>query len=139
VTAISVIVGVTGGNTMETEYGLKKLANGQYEFTMKMPELLRTEVVSEESVRKHYKELRDRKNQSTEQLKLLNKKIKESELETDEELEKFIELANKAAKYNEFRQAKNQQKAVLDTLKRIEDEIARIEKVSPEFKRLKAD
>jgi hypothetical protein len=119
------------------KYEFKKLSSGKCAFILNTPDIERTEVVSEEYARNQYQKLKDDKNKHLEELQRINKKIKDLNIEKDDELEKFIELANRANKYSEYKKAVDHREGVLSMLGLIEESIKPIEAVLPQVKRMK--
>jgi len=122
---------------MDKKMEFKKLANGKCAFLSGNDEVDRTEVVSVEYVKKHYREIADKKNENLNNLQSINKKIKENAVEMDAEMEKFIEMANKANRYAQHQKDLDAREGILKVLGIIEDSMKQIEKVLPEVKRLK--
>jgi hypothetical protein len=123
--------------TTDKKFEFKKLEGGKCAFVMKSADIERTEVVSEEFAKTHYKELITQKTELMNNLGKANRELETNKVEKDNELEHFIELANNAAKYKKYIDAQQNQKAILDMIESIEHSIASIEKVMPEVKRAK--
>lgn len=122
---------------MKRELTIKKLEDGKYALISGTEEIERTEVVNEDYLRNQYKELIEQKNKILFDLQGINKKLKDSPVVFDEELEKFIALADKAAEYKKFMQLKDIQKGTTDMLEMINDSMKPIEAILPITKRLK--
>ncbi len=121
----------------QVDFEFKKLGKGKCAFISKTEDIERTEVVSNEYVKKHYENLKNQKREMIQQGLHLNKQMEINKVEKDEELEKFIETANRAARYNKYFEAFNNKKGVDDMLERINTSLSQIEQVIPELKRMK--
>jgi hypothetical protein len=121
-----------GGINMKRKIELK---GNKVLFITETDDLKRTEEVPKTAATKLYKESKEQKEQYLADLNRLNKRIKELDIKTDKELEKFIELADRAAKYNEFKKATEQADGMLDFVNRLNMQIEDLEKAIPELKR----
>lgn len=106
-------------------------------FTTKTDELERVETVPKIKAIELYKQTKDEKVHYMAELNKLNKKIQDSKIEPDKELDKFIEMANKAHQYNEFKKATEQRDGALNMINNINQQIEDLEKAIPELKRAK--
>jgi len=125
---------------METEkqFEFKKLSGGRCAFVMRSKDIERTEVVSEEFAKEHYKGLRKQKNEVLQQLSQANKSLEANKVDKNEDVEKFIELANLASKYKKYLDASENSKSINKMLDEINQSMIQIEKVMPEVKRMKS-
>lgn len=109
----------------------------KYVFVMKAEDIERREYVDKQYVLSHYNELEQQRNAMHENIKKINKELENNKVEKDDELEKFIAMANNAAKYKKYLDAQDNLKATLDMLERINESIKLIELKVPEAKRQK--
>lgn len=103
-------------------------------FIMHSDDIERTEKVSEEFARNHYKELVKQRQELNTNLDAMNKRLESNKVEKDDELENFIKLADKAAGYKKFMDLQSNHKATLDMLKSITETMETMEKVLPYLK-----
>ncbi len=119
------------------KFEFKKIDNDKYAFVMHSPDIERTEVVSKDYVKQHYVELENQRINMMENLKTANKMIEQTMVEKDDELEQFIALANKAAKYNKYLDSVSKRDSALEMLHNIEESIKLIKTTLPEVERMK--
>lgn len=121
------------------EHKLERIGKDKYRLTTRYDSLLRTEEFDKDFLKQSYKGGIDEYNKAVEQLKTLNKKLKETEYSKEDiqAVEDFIALNNKAAKYNDYLKAVEQRDAALEMLERLRLQKEDIEKVAPELKRAK--
>jgi hypothetical protein len=117
------------------DYDFVKLDNGHYAFISKNDDILRTEEVTKEFVKKQYDTEKEHKKKLMQQLGALNKLIENNNVVYDEELEKFIALADKAAKYKEYQKNIEQRDNALEMIDLSEQTTKKIEHVIPELMR----
>lgn len=103
-------------------------------FIMTSDEIKRTEEVSEQFARDHYKDLVRQRKEFNVNLEKLNADLKANTIEKDDELEKFIALANKAAGYKKYMDLQSNHKATLDMLSSITESMETMEKTLPYLK-----
>jgi hypothetical protein len=120
----------------ENKLSFKK-EDGKCVFILESKDILRKEYVSVEFARSHYTELIQQKKQTMDNLGAINRELKEVSVEKDKELEKFIEMANKAHKYHKMQEAEQKKAAAQEMLEKIELSMKNIENVLPEVKRTK--
>jgi hypothetical protein len=118
------------------EFEFKKV-DGKFAFIMHSPDIERTEVVTESFAKEHYADLIKQKEEQYANLGALNRQIEKFKVEKDDELEHFIELANKAANYKKYMDTQANHKATLDMIEMIEESMRKVEAVMPEWKRAK--
>ena len=106
-------------------------------FITETKELKRIEEVPKQAAIDLYRQSKEEKERLVQEINKIEKKIKSFDIKKDEELERFIELANKAAKYNEYRQAQDQRDNMLSNLNNYTMQIEDLEKAIPELKRAK--
>lgn len=120
----------------EPTFEFKKLSENQYEFIMTNDDFTRTELTNKQFVKDHYKELVSQKAEIMANLGAVNKQLEINKIEKDDELQHFIELANKAAVYKKFMDSEKNQKSYIEMLEKINESMKRIEIVIPEVKRM---
>jgi hypothetical protein len=111
--------------------------DGKYVFIMESDKFIRKEYVNKEVFKEGYEDIRKEHNRYLNELAAINKKIKELDVKQDEELEKFINLANRAAKYNEFQKMVEQRDSFLKNMELSSQQIKDMERVMPELSRRK--
>lgn len=121
----------------KNKYDFRRGDDGRYEFILKTDEFERIEKVSLDSVKKHYKELQEQKINTQNMLNQSIKQLESISIRKDEELERFIELADKAAQYKRMLDMEKNKENALKMLEGINESIRLIEKVLPELKRMK--
>lgn len=95
-------------------------------------------IQSKEVFRKNYEDLKKNQIQHRDQLAFINKKIKENEhLGEDKELESFLIMADRAARYNEYKKHIQDRENNLSLLNELDEQVAKMEKAAPELKRVK--
>ena len=122
---------------MEQKFEFKKLGNGKCQFIRVMDEILRVETVSEAFAKNYYKDLVTQRAEVQNNLGIVHRQLEQNKIEKDLELEHFIDLNNRAAKYQKHLEAEANLKANLDLLKLIDDSMKPIEFAMPEVKRMK--
>jgi hypothetical protein len=123
---------------MAKKYEFKKVENNKYAFIMNAEDIVRTEVVSKDFAKKHYEELLKQRHDIMENISKMKREIENNKFDGDEqELERFIVLANAANKYNKYKDAVNNLKASEDMVSSINESIVNIENVITELKRVK--
>lgn len=122
---------------MEKSFEFKKVGKDKCAFIMHSDDIERTEIVSEEFAKKHYKELLTQRNEIIENIKKVNKEIENNRVEPSVELDKFIQHASIAQKYKKFTDNLQSLKATKDMLENVNNSIVAIEKAMPEVKRMK--
>lgn len=118
---------------------LEKISNNQYSLTTIFDRLIRVEEFDKSFLKESYEAGVKEYNDIVEQLKKVNKKIKETEHTPDDvvRIEEFIEMNNKAHKYGEYKKALDQRDAVIELMKRHTKQKEDIERICPELKRAK--
>ena len=121
------------------EHKLEKIGENKYRLTTHFEHLKRVDEFDKEFLKQSYKGGVEEYNKVIEQLKTVNKKLKETEYTKEEEqaVLEFIELNNKASKYNDYKKAVEQRDVALDMLERLRMQKEDIERVCPELKRAK--
>lgn len=94
-------------------------------------------VSTKESFKKNYEELISMQAKHRNDLAAAEKKIKETNIEKDVEMEKFMEMANKAAQYAEYQKAVDVKNNVLIILEGLDKQIGKMIKAVPELGRAK--
>lgn len=112
-----------------------ELVDGKVVFSMETDTLLRTETVAKEQAIDLYKQSLTEKENIMKTIESHEKKISDMDIKHDEELEKFIEMANKANKYSEFKQLSEQRDNLLTNLNNLNLQIEDLENVLPELKK----
>jgi hypothetical protein len=123
----------------EPVVNLEKLGNDKFRLTTTFDRLVRVEEFDKSFLKESYDAGIKEYNDITEQLKKVNKKIKETEHSPEDatKVEEFIEMNNKAHKYGEYKKALDQRDAIIDLMKRHTKQKEDIERVCPELKRAK--
>lgn len=112
----------------------KKVDNDKCQFISALPEVHRVETVNMDFVKRHIAELRKERKMYLGNLEKINEQLKDNKIEKDAEIEKFIELADKASGYKRYLDATKNRDGVLDILNKIDESIAAIENELPELK-----
>jgi polyhydroxyalkanoate synthesis regulator phasin len=120
---------------METR--IEKKGGDKYWFVTDNPRFKRTEEVDKKVLRELYEEGIGELNRYVEQLKTVNKDLEVMGIVEDDELKRFIELANRAAKYNEYQKKIGARDSILDFIDKLRRQKEDIEAVEPSFRRLK--
>lgn len=103
-------------------------------FIMKTDEIERTEKVSEQFARDHYKDLIKQRAELVANIDKMNKDLEANKTENSPELEHFIELANKAGAYKKYMDLQANHKSALEMLDSITESMETIDKVLPYVK-----
>lgn len=111
--------------------------NGKYVFVTETDEVVRKEYVSKETFKKNYEEVKAHRNKRRDELAAVNKRLKTIDVTKDDELEKFINLANKASQYNNMKKAEEEHDNVLNLLSLLDQQVSDMEKAMPELTRKK--
>lgn len=119
------------------EYEFKKLGNGKVAFITKTDEATTTIETTVERAKNHYKEMIDGKQKLLNDLAKINKDLKDNEVVKNEEMEKFIQMANDANKYHKYQKLLTDRDVLLENLKMSERTIKDVETAMPEVKRMK--
>lgn len=120
----------------DKKFEFNKISEDKYSFVMRSEDIERTEVVSKKFAKDHYTEIKDQKADLLKNLATANKLIERGEMVKDAEMDKFLEMANKAAEYKKAVEALSNRDAMLDMLEKITQSMESIEKVIPEVKRM---
>ena len=118
---------------------LEKIGKDKYRLTTIFDRLTRVEEFDRSFLKESYEAGVKEYQDILEQLKKVNKKIKETEHTPADaaKVEEFIEMNNKAHKYGEYKKALDQRDAIIDLMKRHTKQKEDIEKACPELKRAK--
>jgi len=122
---------------MEKRFEFKKVGKDKCAFIMHSDDIERTEVVSEEFAKNHYKNLLEQRNEVIENINKINKDVELNRVEQSDELERFIKNSIDAGKYKKFTDSLQNLKATKEMLDNINNSIEAIQKVMPEVKRMK--
>lgn len=122
---------------MEKKFEFKVLQGDKCAFVMKSDDIERTEVVTKQYAKEHYKDLIRQKGELMNQLSQANKQLEINKVEKNVELERFIEMANLANKYSVYMKAEENHKSIFNMIEGINDSMIKIEKALPEVKRMK--
>lgn len=132
---------VRGRKTMEKQpkNELRKIGEDKYELKTEFENMHRTDVFNTGFLRDAYKSGVEEYNRVLEQLKKINKQLKEKEYTKQEiaEIEEFVRLNNAAREYEDYKKAQNQRDNALDMVERLRQQKEDIERVMPEVKRMK--
>lgn len=120
---------------MEKKISFKKIDENKFAFVLTTTDIERTEVVNKSFVKDHYEDLIRQKQELLNNLGATNKKLEMNKVEKNDELEHFIQLANNAAKYNQYLKTNEDLKVMTDMLENINISVSNIEHVLPEVKR----
>ena len=121
------------------EIELKKVSNDKYELKTKFENMHRTDVFNSEFLKNAYRDGVSEYNRVVEQLKKINKTVKDKEYSKQDiqEIEEFVRLNNMAREYEEYKKTLSQRDNALDMLERLRKQKEDIEKAMPEVKRMK--
>lgn len=121
------------------ENKMEKIGKNKFRLTTNFERVERIDVFDKQFLIESYRAGVEEYNKVSEELKKANKKLKENQYTKEEEddIVKFIELNNKAHKYNEYQKALSQRDNMVDMMKRLSKQKEDIEKVCPEVKRAK--
>jgi hypothetical protein len=120
---------------MEKKFEFKKISSDKYAFTMKSDDIERTEIVNKAFAKSHYEDISHQKVELLNNLSKANKDLEANKVEYDAELERFINLANNAAKYKKYMDATANHRSILDMIENINKSMDSMEKIIPELKR----
>lgn len=120
----------------KVKYDFKKISNDKFAFIGVTPNFVRTEECNKQYVKDHYKDMVNQRNELMKNMAQARKMMDDNKVEKDIEMERFIEMANNAAKYKKYLESENNHKAMLDMIENINGSLAQIEKVLPELKRM---
>ena len=121
---------------MDMQRKFVKLDKGRYAFVTKGPDFVRTEEFDLKKAKELYIESMNERKTFGENLGKCNRELKNLDVKPDAELEHFIELANRAAKYTKMQELLGQQKYLLDEIEKMGKQCEAIEKLIPEVKRI---
>jgi vacuolar-type H+-ATPase subunit I/STV1 len=121
---------------MEKNFEFKKIDEDHYAFVMKSENIERTEVVKKQFAKDHYKEIAEQKKEYMRNLSKINHDLDLNTIVKDDEMEKFIEMANNAAKYQKFQKLETDKKAILEMIDGINKSMTNMEQTIPELKRM---
>jgi hypothetical protein len=121
---------------IKPKFEFNKIDEDHYAFVMRSDDIERTEIVSKQFAKDHYKEIKDQKVDLMKNLATANKLIERGEMVKDAEMDKFLEMANKAAEYKKAVEALESRLAILDMIEKITQSMESIEQKIPEVKRM---
>ena len=121
------------------ENELKQVGPNTFRLTTRFERLLRTDEFNKEFLIESYNSGIEELQKVTVQLRELKKKLKDFNItpEEEREVQEFIALNNRAARYNDFVKLRDTLSGSEDMLRRLENQRRDIENVFPSIKRRK--
>lgn len=121
-------------------YEFKKLGNGRVAFITKANDEAKTVTTIETTVdraKEHYKQMISSKKELLSNLSKLNHELKVNEVKENDEMAKFIDMADNAAKYKKYQELVKTRKVMMEQLETADQTIKDVENSLPEVKRMK--
>lgn len=110
--------------------------DGHYVFVTEVPDIVtRKEYVTKENFKRTYDEIKKSQQSARDNLASITKRLEGINTKENEELKKFIELANLASQYNNGEKLKEEKVKAMNDLKLIDQQINDMEKAMPELTR----
>jgi hypothetical protein len=110
---------------------------GKLVFITTLPHVLREETVDKETFKIEYENKVTERNKKRDEIAQVRKRLEEINFVADPELDKFIEMANKAGEYNKFKQLEGALEANKEMMALIEEQMRDMEAALPELLRNK--
>ena len=127
--------------TKELKFEFNKIDEHHYAFVMKSEDIHRTEVVSKQYAKDHYKQLKEDIVKYNKALTEADKKLLTSSFVADKELDDLIAMNTRAADYakkrDEHNKVSGEKEYLTDAIGKMRINIELMEKALPELKRMK--